>query len=225
MRKVLDGLQLTDNFVDDVLTFTGDWRAQLNELKELFERVRQAGLAVKPSKCYLGYPSVEFVGHRVGDENLEMLDDRVEQVVLASPPRTKKQLRAFLGLSGHYRRFIQDYAKVIAPLTDALKGGNTAPLSWGPKEKVAFEELKRNFCARPILRLADVDKPFVLRTDASDDGLGAVLLQEHNDGIFPVAYASRKLTRAERNYAVVERECLVIVWAIAKFYCRPTIDH
>jgi len=218
MRKVLNGLKSTDNFVDDVLTFTGDWRTQLNELKELFNRVRQAGLTVKPSKCYFGYSSVEFVGHRVGDGRLEMLDDKVEQVMLASPPRTKKQLRAFLGLSGYYRRFIQDYAKVVAPLTDALKGGNTAPLSWGPKEEAAFKELKTNLCARPILRLADMDKPFVLRTDASDEGLGAVLLQEHNDGIFPVAYASRKLTRAERNYAVVERECLAIVWAIAKFY-------
>ena len=78
--------------------------------------------------------------------------------------------------------------------------------------------LKKHLCAKPILRLPDLDRTFVLRTDASDIGLGAMLLPEHEDGIFSVAYASRKLTRAEQNYAVVERECLAIVWVVAKFY-------
>jgi len=218
MRQVLDGLQSTDNFVDDVITFTADWVGQLRELKEVFERVRQAKLTVKPAKCYFGFPSVEFVGYRVGNGKLEMLEEKVEQVALAPPPRTKKQLRAFLGLTGFYRRFIQDYAKIAAPLTDALKGGNSTPLRWSPTEEAAFTTLKKHLCAKPILRLPDLERTFVLRTDASDIGLGAVLLQEHEDGIFPVAYASRKLTRAEQNYAVVERECLAIVWAIAKFY-------
>jgi len=83
---------------------------------------------------------------------------------------------------------------------------------------VAFSKLKECLCAKPILHLPDMEKPFTLRTNASDVGLGAVLLQEHEDGLFPVAFASRKLTKAERNYAVVERECLAIVWGVAKFY-------
>ena len=218
MRRVLDGLTSTDNFVDDVITFSSDWKDQLDELKELFGRVRHAGLTVKPSKCYFGYANVEFLGHKVGDGKLEMLEDKVEQVASAPPPNTKKQLRSFLGLSGYYRRFIRDYARVAAPLTDALKGGNSAPLRWGLEQEAAFAELKQHLCAKPILRLPDMDRPFVLRTDASDAGLGAVLLQEHDEGIFPVAYASRKLTKAEQNYAVVERECLAIVWAVAKFH-------
>jgi len=147
-----------------------------------------------------------------------MLENKVELVSTAPPLRTKKQLRAFLGLSGYYRRFVSNYAEIAAPLTDALKGGNSAPLRWGSQEEAAFNQLKECLCARPILRLPDMDKTFVLRTDASDVGLGAILLQEHEDGIFPVAYASRRLTRAEQNYAVVEREFLAIVWAVAKFY-------
>ena len=103
MRQVRDGLKSTDNFVDDVITFTADWAAQLRELNEVFEHVRQAKLTVKPSKCYFGFPSVEFVGYRVGNVKLEMLEEKVEQVALAPPPRTKKQLRAFLGLAGFYR--------------------------------------------------------------------------------------------------------------------------
>jgi len=139
-------------------------------------------------------------------------------VISAPVPRTKKQLRAFLGLSGYYRRFIENYAMIVAPLTDALKGGGSTTLNWSSAQDKAFAKLKELLCAKPILRLPETTKPFVLRTDASDVGLGAVLLQEHEDGIFPVAYASRKLSREERNYSVVERECLVIVWAVAKFY-------
>ena len=218
MRKLLENLEATDNFVDDVLTFTNGWERHLDELRELFERIRQAKLTVKPSKCHFGYQSVEFLGHHVGNGNLEMLSEKVEQVISAPVPRTKKQLRAFLGLSGYYRRFIEDYAMIVAPLTDALKGGGSATLNWSSAQDKAFAKLKELLCAKPILRLPNTTRPFVLRTDASDVGLGAVLLQEHEDGIFPVAYASRKLTRAERNYSVVERECLAIVWAVAKFY-------
>jgi len=180
--------------------------------------VRRAGLTVKPSKCYFGYPNIEFLGHVVGEGKLQMVDDKVEQIRSASEPRTKKQLRAFLGLTGYYRKFIQDYAHVAGPLTDALKGGNSASLKWGPSQEAAFQSLKERLCAKPILRLPDMDRTFILRTDASDTAIGAVLLQEHDDGVFPVAYASRKLTRAECNYAVVERECLAIVWAVSKFY-------
>ena len=218
MRKLLKGMTATDNFVDDVISFTQAWQGYPEELKDLFERVRQAGLTVKLSKCYFGYPSVEFLGHQVGEGKLEMLQDKVDKVALAPPPHTKKQLRAALGLTGYYRSFIEKYAEIAAPPTDALKGGKSSPLKWEHPQAVAFNKLRELLCAKPILRLPDMEKPFTLRTDASDVGLGAVLLQQHEDGMFPVAYASRKLTKAERNYAVVEKECLAIVWGVAKFY-------
>jgi len=197
MRKLLNGMTATDNFVDDVISFTQAWKSHLEELKDLFERVRQAGLTVKPSKCYFGYPSVEFLGHQVGEGKLEMLQDKVDKVALAPPPHTKKQLRAFLGLTGYYRAFIEKYAEIAAPLTDVLKGGKSSALKWEHSQAVAFSKLKVCLCAKPILHLPDMEKPFTLRTDASDVGLGAVLLQEHEDGLFPVAFASRKLTKAE----------------------------
>jgi len=180
--------------------------------------VRRSGLTVKPSKCYFGYPNVEFLGHIVGEGKLRMLNDKVEQICSAGEPRTKKQLRAFIGLTGYYRKFIKDYAQLAAPLTDALKGGPSSSVKWGPQQDAAFQVLKERLCMKPILHLPDPERPFILRTDASDTAVGAVLLQEYDDGVFPVAYASRKLSRAERNYAVVERECLAIVWAVSKFY-------
>jgi len=144
MRRVLDGLTSTNNFADDVITFSSDWNDQLDELKELFEHVKRAGLTVKPSQCYFGYANVEFLGHKVGDGKLEMLEDKVEQVASAPPPNTKKQQRSFLGLAEYYRRFVRDYARIAAPLTDALKCGNSAPLRWGLAQEAAFAELKQH---------------------------------------------------------------------------------
>jgi len=96
--------------------------------------------------------------------------------------------------------------------------GTPNSIEWGEPQETAFSMLKERLCSEPVLRLPDQDKPYILRTDASDIGLGAILFQEHPDGVFPAAYLSKKLSRAERNYSVVERECLAIVWAISKLY-------
>jgi len=216
MRKVLDGLQASDNFVDDVLSFTSEWDNHLAELKQVFTRVRNAGLTVKPSKCYFGFPEVEFLGHLAGDGKLAITADKMDRIANALRPQTKRQLRAFLGLTGYCRRFVPDYATIAAPLTDLTTSKLPNKLIWGPAEDSAFNSLKKVLCSEPVLRLPDGDKEFILRTDATDVGIGAVLLQSHTDGVFPVAYLSRKLTKVEKNYAVIERECLAIVWAIGK---------
>jgi len=216
MRRVLDGMQQTDNFVDDVLSFTDGWSQHLQELRELFRRVQKAGLTVKPSKCYFGYDKIEYVGHVVGQGQLRTMEDKVSRIVEAPQPRTKTQLRAFLGLSGYYRRFVPSYATVAAPLTDLLRKGSPNKLEWGNAQEAAFGQLKAVLSSRPVLRLPDWSRQFIIRTDASDIGLGVVLLQEHEDGVFPVLYLCRKLNKAERNYSLGERECLAIVWAIGK---------
>ena len=107
---------------------------------------------------------------------------------------------------------------MAVPLTDLTKKGKPNTLVWESPHERAFKELKERVTISPILRMADLGKPFILRTDASNVGLGAVLLQEHEDGKFPVAYASRKLLQRERNYSVVEKECLAVVWGVQKFH-------
>lgn len=216
MRQVLEGMKQTDNFVDDVISFTDDWMNHLQELKQLFLRVRKSGLTVKPSKCYFGYNSLDYVGHNVGQGCLRTLVDKVKQIVNAPVPKTKKQLRSFLGLAGYYRRFVPSYATVAAPLTDLLRKGSSNKLEWSQAQDSAFKQLKAMLSSQPVLRLPDHDKPYILRTDASDVGLGAVLLQEHEDGVYPVLYLSRKLNGPEKNYCVIERECLAIVWSVSK---------
>ena len=216
MRQVLDGMEQTDNFVDDVLSFTEGWQSHLKELQELFHRVCQAGLTVKPLKCFFGYDTIEYVGHIIGQGQIRTMEDKVSRIVNSQAPKTKTQLRAFLGISGYYRRFVPSYSMIAAPLTDLLRKGAPNNLEWGHAQDDAFRQLKAVLSSEPVLRLPDCSKQFVVRTDASDLGIGAMLPQEHEDGIFPVMYLSRKLNTAERNYSVIERECLAIVWAISK---------
>ena len=90
-------------------------------------------------------------------------------------------------------------------------------IKWGEMQEEAFTTLKRLLVAEPVLRLPDMSKPFVFRTDASDVGIGAVLLQQHEGKVFPVAYASKKLLPRERNYSIMEKECLAVVWAVKWF--------
>ena len=216
MRQVLDGLCFVDNFVDDVLEHTFDWPEHIQEMERLFKRFRSANLTVKPSKCFIGFGSIEFVGHKIKDGKLMTLENNIEKVEKAIAPKTKKQLRSLLGLTGYYRKFIPNYAEKVKVLTDLTKDRSPDKLPWSEIHQHALDILKQELCSDPVLKIPNLSKKFVVRTDASDTGLGAVLLQEHDGILFPVMYCSRKLLPREQNYAIMERECLAVVWAINK---------
>ena len=219
MRKVLLGLENIDNFVDDIWVFTKSWELHLDTLRQLFGRIRKAKLTMKPSKCFIGYPGTECLGHEIQDQALKPKSDKVKVIKEAPVPTTKKQVRSFLGLMGFYRRFIPNFSEIAYPLTELTKKGQPNKIqNWQESHDKAFKELKEKIINPPILKLPQINEPFIIRTDASDIGLGSVLLQEENGEKFPVAYASRKLLPRERNYSVIERECLAIVWGIEKFH-------
>ena len=133
-------------------------------------------------------------------------------------PETKKQVRAFLGLTGYYRRFIPQYASIAAPLTDLTKKFAPVNVHWTEECNRAFEELKSLLCSSPILYSPDLGREFVLQTDASDRGVGAVLSQKMSDGEeHPIAYYSRKLLPREERYSTVEKECLAVKLGIQAF--------
>lgn len=153
----------------------------------------------------------------VGTDTLAPLSDRIQAIVNMSLPETKKELRSFLGTASFYRKFIPNFADIVAPINILLKKYSTNRLQWTSEQIERMELLKQQLINHPILRLPDYSKKFYLRTDASDSGLGAVLLQDHDDVLMPVAFASRTLLDREKRYSVIERECLEIVWSISKF--------
>ena len=114
-------------------------------------------------------------------------------------------------------KFIPNYAEIAVPLTDLTKKGQPTKVQWGEIQQKSFDRLKHLLSSAPILRMPDFDLSFIVEADASNTGIGAALLQDHEDRRFPVAYASRKLLPRERNYSIIERECLALVYAVKKF--------
>lgn len=217
MRKLLEGLPHVVHYIDDVLVYSQTWEEHMDDLRRVFQRLREAHLTARPSKCHLGCQSVEFLGHIVEGGSVKPTPEKLAKVKSMSRPTTKKEVRSFLGLVGYYRKFIPNMSAIAAPLTDLTKKHKPEKVIWCEVHEHAFQTLQDRLCKYPILRLPNRDKEYVVRTDASDVGIGAVLMQKQDGDLFPVSYASRKLLDREQKYAIVERECLALAWAVKKF--------
>ena len=193
----------------------------MTSLRQVLDRLRSAKLTAKPSKCMIGYGSIECLGHNIVDQTVRPQEDMVQAVRDAPHPTTKRQMKSFLGLAGFYRRFIPNFSSIASPLTDLTKRDRPNSIrDWQDKHEKAFQTLKNRLTSSPILCLPVFQNgtPFLLRTDASDVGIGAVLLQEFEGvGRLPIAYASKKLLPREKNYSMIEKECLAIIWGVENF--------
>ena len=145
--------------------------------------------------------------------------EKVKAVVEYPRPITKTHIRSFLGLAGYYRKFIPNFAEIASPLTDLTKKSAPVNVVWNDECEQAFQLLKQTLVSVPVLNSPDFSNDFVLQTDASNRGLGAVFSQKGKDGEeHPVMYLSRKLLPREENYPIIEKECLAIVWAVQKLH-------
>ena len=189
---VLQGLRNVDSFVDDMWIFTETWKKHLKSIQATLDRLRAAKLTTKHSKCKIGYSKIECLGHNIQDQTLRPKDDKILAVKEAQRPITKKQIGGFLGLAGFYRKFIPNFSEIAAPLTDLTKTDPPNRVKdWLSHHEKAFQTLKSRLISSPILRLPvfNEGKPFILRSDASDIGIRAVLLQEYEgEGKLPIAY-------------------------------------
>ena len=221
MNLVLRGLHWTSVLVylDDIIIFAPSFSQHQERLRTVFDRLRGAGLKLKPSKCYFAQPSVKFLGHVVSAEGVHTDPEKARKIEDWPTPQNVHEVRSFMGLATYYRRFIRDFSELAAPLTDLT--GKRVSFKWTEDEAHAFECLKKKLVSAPVLAhpLFDKDHPFVLKTDASGIGLGAILSQVQEGKERVVAYASRKLNKAEQSYGIPEREALAMVWGINHF--RP----
>ena len=221
MRIILSNLSNVDSFVDDMWIFTEIWKDHMTSLRQVLDRLRSAKLTAQPSKCMIGYDSIECLGHNIVGQTVRPQEDKIQAIRGAPRPSTKRQIKYFLGLAGFYRRFIPNFSSIASPLTNLTKKNRPNSIKdWQDNHERAFQTLKNRLTSSPILRLPGFQegKPFVLRTDPLDIGLGAVLLQDfEGEGRLPIAYASKKLLPRERNYPIIEKECLGIIWGFEKF--------
>ena len=217
LRMLISDPENVDSYIDDLIVYTEDWDTHIRVLDELMNRLQQANLTARPTKCVFRAKSVEFLGHQVGFDWITVNDDNLAKIRMAQRPTTKKEVRSFLGLVNYYRAHIPLFAAISAPLSDLTRKGQPNKVQWGEAQERAFLTLQERLLKKPILKLPDHQKPFILRTDASNCGLGTSLMQEYDDKLYPVAYASKKLSSAECKYSTLHHECLAIVWGMTKF--------
>ena len=216
MNSVLAGLTAIKCLVylDDIVVWGSSLEEHNIRLKEVLQRLRENNLQVQPDKCEFLRKEVNFLGHVISEHGVLPDQKKIEAVRNFPVPLSKSDVQSFNGLTGYYRRFVKDFARVAAPLT-RLTG--KVDFVWGEKEQIAFETLRDKVTTAPILQYPDFSKPYILTTDASGIGLGAVLSQGVVGKDKPIAFASRKLNPAEKNYSTIERELLAIVYGLKNF--------
>jgi hypothetical protein len=203
-------------FLDDILIYSKTAEEHEQLLREVFTRLRHHKLYAKESKCELWRTEVTFLGHVINAEGVSMEASKVAATSAWPQPQDPSDIRSFLGLAGFYRRFIRQFSRFAAPLTDLLVKG--AIFEWSDRHNHAFHSLKYALTHAPILRPSDSSLPCTLDLDASDYAVGGVLLQgTGTDDLRPVAFESKRLNRAERNYSARDREKLALVHATHKW--------
>lgn len=179
----------------------------------MFQQIKEAGLTINPAKCSLAKRETEYLGYVLGNGVIKPQIQKIQAIQSCPLPSTKKQVRSFLGLAGWYRMFIPLFA-TRAALT---RKSSPNQIQWTEQTRLAFQNVRDALVTNPVLYSPDFEKIFVLQTDASEVGLGAVLKQEQGGELYPVAYLSRKLYPRETRYSVNEKECLTLKWALDSF--------
>eukprot|EP00063_Salmo_salar_P030992 XP_014005827.1 PREDICTED: uncharacterized protein LOC106574453 [Salmo salar] len=217
MDRVLAGVPRDECvvYLDDILVHGTSFEGALGALRRVLERISGAGLKLHPGNCHFMQREVAFLGHQLGGEGISTMPDKVEAVRGWPVPGGKKEVKSFLGLASYYRRFVKGFAGVATPLNHLLKEDTV--FQWTEEHQRAFEALKRALMEAPVLASPDPNRPFILDTDASNEGLGAVLAQRGPDGEHVVAYYSRTFDKAEKRYCVTRRELLAVVAAVRHF--------
>ena len=215
-------------YLDDIVVFSKSFEEHLTRLEAVFQRLHQAGLKLKTSKCHFFKQSIKYLGHIISAKGVHTDPDKISTVRDWPVPISAKELLSFLGFVGYYRRFIRNFSQIARPLYEVTTGVPSKRnkikicpgFRWGPEQEDAFKKLKDLVTSAPVLAFANFNKPFILHTDASAESLGACLYQQQDDNTErPVAFASRGLSPSERNYPAYKLEFLSLKWAVTdKFH-------
>lgn len=225
MQRLMDSLfndQGEFIYIDDIIIVSESFEEHIKGLNRVYSKLKSANLTVNIEKCSFCRPSLKYLGYIVDKYGLRTDPEKVACIADYQMPLRLKELRRFLGMTSYYRRFIQNFAKIAAPLHDLTKTKTKSKykvLRWNEKAILAFEELKEAMIKAPVLKTPDFSVKFLVQCDASDHSIGAVISQKDADSNEdrPIAFVSRKLRGAELNYTTTEKECLAVIFAIEKF--------
>jgi hypothetical protein len=199
-------------FFDDILIYSKSWEDHVRHVDKVLQLLKEQQLYAKPSKCFFGVKEVEYLGHIVSHEGVKVDPNKIKAMMDWSIPKTLKNLRGFLGLTGYYRKFVRNYGRIAAPLMALTKKD---AFSWTPEATKSFEQLKEVMCKAHVLTTPDFTKTFIVECDASGNGIGVVLMQEGR----PLAFESRPLKGKDLHKPIYEKEMMAILHALKKW--RP----
>lgn len=218
-------LKICHIYLDDVIVFSRTYEEHMDRLRKVFQRISEAGLKLATKKCNFFQGKVVYVGHTVFSDGIEPDPEKTQAIRDWPTPRTPEDVRRFLGFAGYYRKFVKNFSRIASPLSELMptphrkqrkgkKPTSKKTWVWGPEQNNAFEQLRTALSPPPILGYADYGRPFELHTDAPVQGLGAILYQTQEGQKKVIAYASRSLGKAEKNYPAHKMEFLALKWAV-----------
>lgn len=204
-------------YMDDILIFSPNIDQHCKDISKVLDRFKNVNLSVQLKKCQIAQSEINFLGHVISKEGIKPCPKKIEIVKNFPQPKNEKEIRSFIGLCSYYRRHVPNFANIAKPLTKLTK--KDEQFIWTQECETSFNALKTILITEPLLIYPDFSKKFILSTDASNIAIGAVLGQLINGVEHPIAYASRQLNSAERNYSVTERELLAVIWSVKYFRC------
>ena len=218
LEDILRGIQWVECllYMDDIIVHGASVDICIERLEHVFQRLLDANLKLKPTKCSFFQKTVKFLGHIVSEEGVTTDPEKISAVKNWPAPRNAKEMRSFLGLCSYYRKFVKGFAQIARPLHKICEKG--AKFVWDLTCEEAFTVLKEALTTAPVLSYPNPDKPFILDTDASDKALGAVLSQQIGGTEKVIAYMSKSLNKHEQSYCVTRKELLAVVTALRNFH-------
>ena len=217
-------------YLDDIVCFSPSVSEHFEDLRVILQKLREVGLTVNRKKCFFGCSKLKYLGHIIGKDGLQTDPAKVQTILEYPTPQNVKQLERFLGMVTWYAKFIPKLTDIASPLNHLRH--KSVKWDWTEECDSSFKRLQTVLTSEPILAYPDPSHPFAVHTDASNTGLGAVLLQEKDGDMYTIAYASRSLNPPERNYSTTEKECLAVIWALEKWRiylegqrCTVVTDH
>lgn len=214
------GPELSSNvfvYIDDIVIVSKDFDQHMKILVQVFDKLMEAGLTINFKKCHFCLRELKYLGYIVNSDGLLVNPEKVSAITEFPRPSSPTAIKRFVGLASWYRRFVPNFSVIMDPLHKLT--AKNKPFIWTDECEESFQEIKRRLTSAPVLTCPDFDREFIVHCDASGVGLGAILAQQFEDGEKVIAYASRSLSKPERNYSATELECLCVLWAIEKFRC------
>ena len=218
MERVLSRLTWSKCLVylDDIIVYSKTFRESIENLREVFTRLKEANLKLYPSKCSLMKKKVSFLGHVISEQGVSTDPKKIKDVEEWPVPRNVKEVRSFLGLSSYYRKFVNQFSTIAKPLHRLTE--KSVVFHWTPECEQSFRTLKTALCSAPILAFPQSEGEFIIDTDASNVGMGAVLSQVQDGVERVISYYSKCFSKPERHYCVTRKELLAVVSAVKAFH-------